>query len=54
MFNGHSQQAIVLSGKSIIGDFEQKLDLILGADLIKSRNPYADTAQCWKTLILCE
>lgn len=43
VFNGHSQQAIVLSGKSIIGDFEQKLDLILGADLIKSRNPYANT-----------
>lgn len=43
VFNGHSNGAIVLSSKSIQGDFEQRLDLTLGSDLIKARNPYADT-----------
>lgn len=44
VFNGSSQGAIVLSNKSIQGDFEQTLDLVLGGDLIKSRNPYADNS----------
>lgn len=43
VFNSHSQGAIVLSNKSIQGDFEQRMDLILGGDLLKARNPYADT-----------
>lgn len=43
VFNASSQGAIVLSSKSIQGDFEQKMDLILGKDLLKSRNPYANT-----------
>lgn len=42
VFNGHSKGAIVLSSKSIQGDFEQMMDLHLGQDLIKSRNPYAN------------
>ena len=42
VFNGSSKGAIVLGTKSILGDFEQSMDLILGQDLIKSRNPYAD------------
>lgn len=44
VFNGHSNGAIVLSHQSIQGDFAQSLDLVLGNDLIKSRNPYAQTA----------
>lgn len=44
IFNSHSRGAIVMSEKSIIGDFEQTMNLTLGQDLIKSRNPYADTA----------
>ena len=44
VFNGSSKGAIVLGTKSILGDFEQSMDLILGQDLIKSRNPYADNA----------
>lgn len=44
LFNGASNNAIVLSGKSIQGDFEQTMNLVLGQDLIKSRNPYASTA----------
>lgn len=42
VFNGNSKGAIVLSSKSIQGDFEQMMDLTLGQDLIKSRNPYAN------------
>lgn len=42
LFNGASNNAIVLSGKSIQGDFEQTMNLVLGQDLIKSRNPYAN------------
>lgn len=41
VFNSHSKGAIVLGTKSIIGDFEQSMNLVLGQDLIKSRNPYA-------------
>lgn len=44
IFNGNSRGAIVLSDKSISGDFEQSMNLILGQDLIKARNPYADTS----------
>lgn len=44
VFNGHSDGAIVLSEKSIQGDFEQTMDVILGGDIVKARNPYADTA----------
>lgn len=44
IFNGNSRGAIVLSDKSISGDFEQSMNLILGQDLIKARNPYANTS----------
>lgn len=40
IFNEHSNGAIVLSAQSIQGDFAQSLDVTLGKDLIKSRNPY--------------
>lgn len=40
VFNQHSNGAIVLSAQSIQGDFAQSLDVTLGKDLIKSRNPY--------------
>lgn len=43
VFNGNSQGAIVLSANSIVGDFSQTVDSILGQDLIKSRNPYVQT-----------
>lgn len=44
VFNGSSAGAIVLSHKSIQGDFEQSMNVILGQDLIKARNPYANNA----------
>lgn len=40
IFNQHSNGAIVLSPQSIQGDFAQSLDVTLGKDLVKSRNPY--------------
>lgn len=43
VFNSNSNGAIVMSSTSIQGDFAQRLDLHLGKDLIKSRNPYANT-----------
>lgn len=43
VFNGHSNGAIVLSSQSIQGDFAQSMNLTLGKDLVKSRNPYAQT-----------
>ncbi|HHV6358516.1 TPA: major capsid protein [Haemophilus influenzae] len=42
VFNSHSKGAIVLGTKSIVGDFEQSMNLVLGQDLIKSRNPYSN------------
>lgn len=44
VFNQHSNGAIVLSSQSIQGDFAQSLDVTLGKDLVKSRNPYAQSA----------
>lgn len=44
IFNEHSNGAIVLSAQSIQGDFAQSLDVTLGKDLVKSRNPYMQTA----------
>ncbi|HHV6411769.1 TPA: major capsid protein [Haemophilus influenzae] len=43
VFNQHSNGAIVLSPQSIQGDFAQSLDVTLGKDLVKSRNPYEQT-----------
>lgn len=43
VFNQNSNGAIRLSNMSIVGDFAQQLDLMLGESIIKSRNPYANT-----------
>ena len=44
LFNGNSSGAIVLSERSIVGDFSQTMNLVLGQDLIKARNPYANNS----------
>lgn len=50
IFNGFSNGAIVLSESSIIGDFSQNVNVVLGSEnIVKSRNPYANNTLTSKT-----